>query len=93
MSNVADRIKAIVVEHLNVGEDEVTPETSFIQDLGADSLDIVDLAMSLEREFKLSIKDQDYLQLTRLSDATAYVEGRLAQLDREPAAAPAATPA
>lgn len=76
-SDVANRIRKIVCDSLDVSPDDVTPEASFVQDLGADSLDVVDLAIRFENEFALSIKDHDYLHLTRLCDATAYVEGRL----------------
>lgn len=77
-SSIADRIRDIVCESLDVSPEECTPEASFVEDLGADSLDVVDLAIRFENEFSLSIKDQDYLNLTRLCDATAYIEKRLA---------------
>ena len=57
MSDTADRVKKIVVEHLGVEEDKVTPDASFIDDLGADSLDIVELVMAFEEEFDIEIPD------------------------------------
>ena len=59
MSDVAERVKKIVVEHLNVDAEKVSDGASFIEDLGADSLDLYEVAMSLEEEFKLEIFDQD----------------------------------
>jgi len=76
-SEVAKRIREIVCDSLDVKPEDVTPEASFVEHLGADSLDIVDLAIRFEGAFKLSIKDRDYLYLTRLCDATAYIEARL----------------
>jgi len=76
-SEVSMKIRDIVVNSLDVSADDVTPEASFIEDLGADSLDVVDLAIRFENAFALSIKDKDYMFLTRLCDATAYIEARL----------------
>ncbi|MEY4578188.1 MAG: hypothetical protein RL701_2891 [Pseudomonadota bacterium] len=77
LSDVARRIRDIVCDSLDVRPEDVTPEASFVEDLGADSLDVVDLAIRFEKEFSMSIKDHDYLNLTRLCDATAYVEKRM----------------
>jgi acyl carrier protein len=77
-SEVAKKIREIVVSSLDVRAEEVTSDASFIEDLGADSLDLVDLAIRFENAFSLSIKDKDYMYLTRLKDATAYIEARLA---------------
>ncbi|MCE2513658.1 MAG: acyl carrier protein [Acidobacteria bacterium] len=71
---VADKVKEIIVEHLGVDEDEVTPDASFVEDLGADSLDTVELVMQLEEEFKLDIPDEDAEKITRVREAVAYIE-------------------
>jgi acyl carrier protein len=76
-SEVSTKIRDIVASSLDVRAEEVTPEASFIEDLGADSLDVVDLAIRFENAFSLSIKDKDYMYLTRLCDASAYIEARL----------------
>lgn len=77
MDNIAERVKKIVCERLELNADDVTAESSFVADLGADSLDLVDLAMAIEEAFALNIKDNDYVHLTRISDAAAYIESRL----------------
>ena len=69
MSSVADKVKKIVVEQLGVSEDQVTPEAKFIEDLGADSLDQVELVMALEEEFGSDIPDEDAEKLTTVGDA------------------------
>ena len=74
MSSVADKVKKIVVEQLGVSEDQVTPEAKFIEDLGADSLDQVELVMALEEEFGSDIPDEDAEKLTTVGDAIKYVE-------------------
>ncbi len=76
MSSVADKVKKIVVEQLGVSEDQVTPEAKFIEDLGADSLDQVELVMALEEEFGSEIPDEDAEKLTTVGDAIKYVEGK-----------------
>ena len=76
MSSVADKVKKIVVEQLGVSEDQVTPEAKFIEDLGADSLDQVELVMALEEEFGSEIPDEDAEKLTTGGDAIKYVEGK-----------------
>lgn len=74
MSSVADKVKKIVVEQLGVSEDQITPEAKFIEDLGADSLDLVELVMALEEEFGSDIPDEDAEKLTTVGDAIKYVE-------------------
>ncbi len=69
------RIKEIIVEQLGVNADEVTPEASFIDDLGADSLDTVELVMALEEEFDIEIPDEDAEKITTVGEAIKYVEG------------------
>lgn len=76
MSSVADKVKKIVVEQLGVSEDQVTPEAKFIEDLGADSLDQVELVMALEEEFGSDIPDEDAEKLTTVGDAIKYVESK-----------------
>lgn len=73
MSETADRVKKIVVEHLGVEPDKVTPEASFIDDLGADSLDIVELVMAFEEEFNVEIPDDAAEKITTVKDATDYI--------------------
>ena len=74
MSDTADRVKKIVVEHLGVEEDKVTPDASFIDDLGADSLDIVELVMAMEEEFEVEIPDEEAENIKTVGDAIKYVE-------------------
>ena len=75
---IAERIKGIIVEQLGVGADEVTPEASFIEDLGADSLDIVELIMALEEEYDIEIPDEDAEKIQTVKDVISYVEERQA---------------
>jgi acyl carrier protein len=77
MMTTAERIKTIVCERLSLNAEEVSTDASFIGDLGADSLDLVDLAMALEDAFSLKIKDDDYVHLTKISDAAEYIDARL----------------
>jgi acyl carrier protein len=74
MEPVADRVKKIIVDQLGVEEDLVTPEASFVDDLGADSLDTVELVMALEEEFGLEIPDEEAEKITRVKEAIAYIE-------------------
>ncbi len=74
MSDTADRVKKIVVEHLGVEEDKVVPDASFIDDLGADSLDIVELVMAFEEEFGVEIPDDAAEKINTVGDAIKYIE-------------------
>jgi acyl carrier protein len=74
MSEVASRVKAIIVDKLSVEETEVTNEASFTNDLGADSLDTVELIMEFEKEFDISIPDDQAEKIATVGDAIAYVE-------------------
>lgn len=74
MSEIASKVKAIIVEKLGVEENEVTMEASFTNDLGADSLDTVELIMEFEKEFGLSIPDEEAEKITTVGDAVAYIE-------------------
>lgn len=74
MAEVADRVKEIVVEQLGVNADEVSPEASFIDDLGADSLDTVELVMAFEEEFGTEIPDEEAGKIKTVGDAIKYIE-------------------
>ena len=74
MSTVEERVKKIVAEQLGVKEEEVTNDASFVDDLGADSLDTVELVMALEEEFETEIPDEDAEKITRVKEATEYIE-------------------
>lgn len=74
MSEVASRVKAIIADKLSVEETEVTNEASFTNDLGADSLDTVELIMEFEKEFGISIPDDQAEKITTVGDAVAYIE-------------------
>ncbi|MFP4131053.1 MAG: acyl carrier protein [Pseudomonadota bacterium] len=73
MSTVEERVKKIVVEQLGVKEDEVTTSASFVDDLGADSLDTVELVMALEEEFETEIPDEDAEKITTVQQAVDYI--------------------
>ena len=75
MSTIAERVKEIVVDQLAVSPDQVSEEAKFIEDLGADSLDTVELVMALEKEFDLEIPEEDAEKLQTVSDAVKYIEG------------------
>jgi acyl carrier protein len=77
MSTVEQQVKAIVAEQLGVKEEEVTNDASFVDDLGADSLDTVELVMALEEEFETEIPDEDAEKITTVKDALAYIEAHL----------------
>ena len=74
MSETADRVKKIVVEHLGVEQDKVTEDASFIDDLGADSLDIVELVMAFEEEFGVETTDNAAEKISTVKDAIDYIE-------------------
>jgi acyl carrier protein len=71
---VEERVKEIIVEQLGVEEDEVNPSAKFIEDLGADSLDTVELVMAFEEEFDLEIPDEDAEKITTVGDAISYIK-------------------
>ena len=74
MSEIAAQVKNIIVDKLGVDEEEVTPEKSFTNDLGADSLDTVELIMEFEKEFGISIPDDQAEKISTVGDAIAYIE-------------------
>lgn len=78
MSNVEERVKKIVVEHLSVEADKVAKEASFIDDLGADSLDTVELVMAFEEEFGIEIPDDAAESIQTVGDAIGFIEKNLA---------------
>ena len=73
---IAERIKSIIVEQLGVSKEELTPQASFIEDLGADSLDIVELIMALEEEYEMEIPDEDAEKIQTVEDVINYVQAR-----------------
>ena len=74
MSSVEDRVKKIVIEQLGVNEDQVTPDASFVDDLGADSLDTVELVMALEEEFDAEIPDDEAEKITTVKQAVEFIQ-------------------
>ena len=77
--SVEKRIKEIIVEQLGVNESEVTPEAKFVDDLGADSLDLVELVMALEEEYNMEISDEDAEKILTVGDAIEYIQSHVAQ--------------
>ncbi len=77
MSTIESRVKKIVVEQLGVKEEEVTNDASFVDDLGADSLDTVELVMALEEEFETEIPDEDAEKITTIQQAIDYISSHL----------------
>ena len=76
---VPEKVRGIIAEQLGVKPEEVTPEAKFIEDLGADSLDTVELVMALEEEFGVEIPDEEAEKLTTVGDAMKYIEGKASQ--------------
>ncbi|MDQ7834912.1 MAG: acyl carrier protein [Humidesulfovibrio sp.] len=72
--SVAEKVKAIVVEQLGVSADEVKPEASFVEDLGADSLDLTELIMAMEEAFDIEIDDEEAQKILKVKDAIEYIE-------------------
>lgn len=77
MSDIEKRVKSIIVDKLGVDENEVTPEASFTNDLGADSLDTVELIMEFEKEFNIAIPDDQAEKISTVGEAIAYVENNI----------------
>ena len=69
-----ERVRKVVVQQLEVAEEEVTPEASFVDDLGADSLDVVELVMGFEEEFDITIPDEDAEKIATVGDAVTYID-------------------
>lgn len=76
MLNIQDRVKKIIIEQLNVEDDQVTPTARFAEDLGADSLDNMEMVMAFETEFELEIPDEDTEKIANMQDAVAYIQSR-----------------
>jgi acyl carrier protein len=76
-AEIINRVKSIIVEQLGVALDDVTDEASFIEDLGADSLDIVELIMALEEEYDMEIPDEDAEKIQTVKDVTSYIQARV----------------
>lgn len=72
--SVADKVKEIIVEQLGVSAEEVKPEAAFVEDLGADSLDLTELIMAMEEEFDIEIDDEEAQKLLKVQDAISYIE-------------------
>ncbi|HXK99351.1 acyl carrier protein [Acetomicrobium sp.] len=77
MEEIKDKLKQIVIDRLDVDEDQITPDASFVEDLGADSLDIVELIMGIEEEFDIEIPDEDAEKLTTVGGALEYIKSKL----------------
>lgn len=77
MSDVAAKVQKIIVEQIGVSAEEVKPEASFVEDLGADSLDLTELIMAMEEEFDIDIEDNDAQKLLKVQDAVAYIENKI----------------
>ena len=73
-SPIETKVKSIIADQLGVGEDEIKPESSFIEDLGADSLDIVELVMAMEEEFEVEIPDEEAENIKTVGDAINYIK-------------------
>jgi acyl carrier protein len=78
MSSIQEKVTQIVVEQLSVEEEQVTPTASFVEQLGADSLDIVEMVMALETAFEIEIPDEDAEKITNVQEAVDYLEKKLA---------------
>ena len=78
MSDIAEKVKKIIVDQLGVSADEVKPEASFVDDLGADSLDLTELIMAMEEEFDIEIADDDAQKIQKVQDAISYIEAKQA---------------
>jgi len=78
MADIAERVKEIVVDQLGVSPEQVSPEAKFVEDLGADSLDTVELVMALEEEFGAEIPDEEAEKLQTVNDAIKFIESHLA---------------
>ncbi len=79
MASIAERVKQIIVEQLGVDENQVEENASFVDDLGADSLDIVELVMAFEEAFELEIPDEDAEKIATVKDAITYIENKSAK--------------
>ena len=81
MSDVRQKVKQVIVDQLSVNPDEVTDDASFIEDLGADSLDIVELVMELEEQFGVDIPDEDAEKISTVGEAIKYIDAKLPEAE------------
>ena len=79
MSTIEERVKKVVEDQLSVNQDQITPEASFIYDLGADSLDTVELVMALEEEFGVEIPDEEAEKITKVGEAIDYISAHVTE--------------
>ena len=77
MAEVKEKVTKIIVDQLGVDEKEVTPQASFVEDLGADSLDIVELVMALEEEFDIEISDEEAEKITKVQEAVEFIQSHI----------------
>ncbi|HDN86167.1 MAG TPA: acyl carrier protein [Candidatus Omnitrophica bacterium] len=77
MNNIEERVKEIIAEQLGVKKEEIRPESSFVDDLGADSLDTVEIVMALEEEFGIEIPDEDAEKISTVGEAIQYIENKV----------------
>jgi len=77
MSNIEEKVKEIIAEQLGVKKEEIKPESSFVDDLGADSLDTVEIVMALEEEFGIDIPDEDAEKISTVGEAIQYIENKV----------------
>lgn len=76
--SMEEKVKKIIVDQLGVSADQVTPDAAFVDDLGADSLDLTELIMAMEEEFGVEIEDEDAQKMTKVKDALAYIQSKVA---------------
>lgn len=76
--SVEEKVKKIIVDQLGVSADQVTPDAAFVDDLGADSLDLTELIMAMEEEFGVEIDDEDAQKMSKVKDALAYIKSKVA---------------
>ena len=76
--SMEEKVKKIIVDQLGVSADQVTPDAAFVDDLGADSLDLTELIMAMEEEFGVEIDDEDAQKMTKVKDALAYIQSKIA---------------
>jgi acyl carrier protein len=74
--SVEEKVKKIIVDHLGVSADQVTPDATFVDDLGADSLDLTELIMAMEEEFGIEIDDEDAQKMSKVKDALVYIQSK-----------------
>ncbi|HET8883584.1 MAG TPA: acyl carrier protein [Solimonas sp.] len=79
MSTLEEKVKKIIAEQLSVSEDQITPDASFVEDLGADSLDTVELVMALEEEFEIDIPDEEAEKIVTFKDVLTYIKAHAPQ--------------